>query len=98
MRNQPVLRAGARGGGGVGGGVTATADIKLRPTNNLAAQLTNAEWVASMPGSDQQKKFLLACNSCHSYQPIVNSTHDASAFLQVFDRMAGYYPGSTPLH
>ncbi len=82
----------------VRGGVTATADIKLRPTNNLAAQLTNAEWVASMPGSDQQKKFLLACNSCHSYQPIVNSTHDAGAFLQVFDRMAGYYPGSTPLH
>jgi streptogramin lyase len=82
----------------VRGGVTATADIKLKPTNNLAAQLTNAEWVASMPGSDQQKKFLLACNSCHSYQPIVNSTHDASAFLQVFDRMAGYYPGSTPLH
>jgi virginiamycin B lyase len=82
----------------VRGGVTATADIKLKPTNNLAAQLTNAEWAASMPGSDQQKKFLLACNSCHSYQPIVNSTHDASAFLQVFDRMAGYYPGSTPLH
>jgi virginiamycin B lyase len=79
-------------------GVTATADIKLRPTKNIAAQLTNAEWVASMPGSDQQKKFLLSCNSCHSYQPIVNSTHDASEFLKVFDRMAGYYPGSTLVH
>ena len=79
-------------------GVTATADIKLRRTQNLAAQLTNAEWIASMPGSDQQKKFLLSCNSCHSYQPIVNSTHDAREFLQVFDRMAGYYPGSTPQH
>jgi len=79
-------------------GVTATANIKLRETGNLAAQLTNAEWVASMPGSEQQKKFLLSCNSCHSYQPIVNSTHDAAEFLQVFDRMAGYYPGSTLMH
>jgi len=82
----------------VRGGVTATADIRLRPTTNIAAQLTNAEWLTSMPGSDQQKKFLLACNSCHSYQPIVNSTHDAGTFLQVFDKMAGYYPGSTLLH
>ena len=79
-------------------GVTATANIRLRATTNLEAQLTNAEWMASMPGSDQQKKFLLSCNSCHSYQPIVNSTHDAGQFLQVFDRMAGYYPGSTFLH
>ena len=82
----------------VRGGVTASADIKLRPTIDLAAQLTNAEWLASMPGSDQQKKFLLSCNSCHSYQPIVNSTHDPGKFLQVFERMSGYYPGSTLLH
>jgi len=74
-----------------------TADLKLAPTKNLAAQLTNAEWLASAPGSDQQKKFLLSCNSCHSYQRIVNSQHDADEFLQVFERMSGYYPGSTPL-
>ena len=79
-------------------GSTASANIKLVPTKTLAAQLTNAEWLASMPGSDQQKKFLLSCNSCHSYQRIVNSQHDADEFMQVFDRMAGYYPGSTPLH
>ena len=82
----------------VRGGVTASADMRLRPATDIASQLTNAEWLASMPGSDQQKKFLLSCNSCHSYQPIVNSTHDASKFLQVLDKMAGYYPGSTPLH
>ena len=78
-------------------GATSTADITLGPTKDLAAQLTNAEWLASMPGSDQQKKFLLSCNSCHSYQRIVDSAHGAGEFLQVFDRMAGYYPGSTPL-
>ncbi len=78
-------------------GATATADLTLNPAKNLAAQLTNAEWLASMPGSDQQKKYLLSCNGCHSYQPIVNSTHDAEKFLKVLERMAGYYPGSTPL-
>jgi hypothetical protein len=79
-------------------GATSSTDLRLNPTSNLAAQLTNAEWVMSMPGSDQQKKFLLSCNSCHSYSPIVNSTHDGAKFLQVLERMAGYYPGSTPLH
>lgn len=74
-----------------------TADIKLRKTKNLSAQLTNAEWIASIPGTDDQKKFLLSCNSCHSLQPIVKSTHDADEFVQVFQRMSGYYPGSTPL-
>ncbi len=78
-------------------GVTAGADVRLVKTENLAAQLTNAEWLASMPGSDAQKKFLLSCNSCHSYQPIVNSVHTAREFLQVLERMAGYYPGSTLL-
>jgi len=78
-------------------GATATADLTLSPAKNLAAQLTNSEWLASMPGSDQQKKYLLSCNGCHSYQPIVNSTHDADIFLKVLERMAGYYPGSTPL-
>jgi streptogramin lyase len=79
-------------------GVAANAVIKVKQTKDLAAQLTNAEWLASMPGSDEQKKFLLSCNSCHSYQPIVNSTHDANEFLQVFDRMSGYFPGSTLTH
>ena len=75
-----------------------TADIKLRPTKNLAKQLTNAEWLASFPGTDTQKKALLNCISCHNLDRIVNSNHDAAEFVQVFDRMTGYYPGSTPQH
>jgi virginiamycin B lyase len=74
-----------------------TADIKLRKTKNLSAQLTNAEWLASMPGTENQKKFLLSCNSCHALDRVVKSTHDADEFMQVFQRMSGYYPGSTPL-
>ncbi len=77
---------------------TATADIKLRAAKNVASQLTDAEWLASMPGTDSQKRILLGCNSCHSLQRIVRSSHDAAEFLQVFRRMSGYYPGSTPIH
>ena len=80
----------------VAAGQTATADIKLRPTRNLPKQLSNAEWLASFPGTDKQKKALLNCISCHDLDRIVNSTYDAEAFMQVFDRMTGYYPGSTP--
>jgi virginiamycin B lyase len=79
-------------------GTTTATDVKLRPTKNLAKQLTNAEWLASFPGTDTQKKALLNCISCHDLDRIVNSNHDADEFVQVFDRMTGYYPGSTPQH
>src|SRR6202140_3967696 len=36
---------------------TATADLKLHKTNNLSSQLTNAEWLMSMPGTEEQKSF-----------------------------------------
>jgi virginiamycin B lyase len=72
-------------------------DVTLKPTRNLAAQMTNAEWLMSMPGTDDQKRLVLDCNSCHTLERIVRSTHDAEEFKQLFLRMAGYYPGSTPL-
>ena len=77
---------------------TATADLKLGPTKNLAKQLSNAEWFASFPGTDQQKKALLNCVSCHNLDRIVRSQYDADQFMDVFNRMVGYYPGSTPEH
>jgi virginiamycin B lyase len=78
-------------------GAEAKADIRLRKAKNLAAQLTNAEWMSSMPGTDEQKRFLLNCNSCHTVERIMKSSYDADGFMQIFQRMAGYYPGSTPL-
>src|SRR5581483_344387 len=74
------------------------ADLHLRKAADLAGQLTNAEWLVSMPGSEPQKKFLLNCVGCHTLERIVKSKYDAEGFLQVFKRMAGYYPGSTPEH
>ena len=63
----------------------------------LPQQLTNAEWLVSMPGTDQQKKALLNCDGCHTLERIMKSTYDADGFLEIFERMSGYYPGSTPV-
>jgi streptogramin lyase len=80
----------------VAAGKAATSQLKLTKTRNLSAQLNNAEWLLSMPGTEEQKKFLLGCNGCHTYERIVKSTYDAQGFLQIFERMSGYYPGSMP--
>jgi virginiamycin B lyase len=79
-------------------GTAATADIKLRPAKNLAAQLNNAEWLMSMPGSDAEKKFLLDCTGCHTLERIARSTHNADEFMAVIQRMSLYSQGSTPAH
>jgi virginiamycin B lyase len=75
----------------------ARAEIKLRKVKNLSAQLTNAEWLMSIPGTDEQKRFLLNCTGCHTLERIMKSTYDADGFLDVIQRMGLYYPGSTPL-
>ena len=69
---------------------SAAADLKLRKVQDLTSQLTNAEWIASVPGTPDQKKFLYGCVGCHTLERIVKSKHDADGFLQVMKRMAGY--------
>jgi streptogramin lyase len=77
---------------------TASADIKLVKTKDLPSQLTNAEWMLSIPGTDDQKAMLLNCTSCHTVQRIVRSTHDANEFMNdVLPRMAGYGAVSQPI-
>src|SRR5207253_994035 len=44
----------------------ATVDLKLRQAKDLSAQLTNAEWLMSMPGTDQQKSAMSDCTGCHT--------------------------------
>src|SRR5712691_10320464 len=46
----------------------ATADIKAKTTKNLAGQLTNAEWMMSIPGTEEQKAGLLNCVGCHTLE------------------------------
>src|SRR2546427_7312497 len=47
----------------VANGKAATADIKLKKTKNLAGQLTNAEWMMSFPGTEDQKAELLTASA-----------------------------------
>jgi virginiamycin B lyase len=70
--------------------------IKLRPTADLAAQLTNTEWLMSMPGTPQQKRPLIECMSCHTLEQVVRSTYSAEAFVPVLARMAQYANNTTP--
>ena len=58
----------------VGADKGATLDLKLVKTKDLAAQLTNAEWMMSVPGTDAQKNSLLNCNGCHTLARVVRST------------------------
>ena len=76
---------------------TSHVDLKLVPTKNLAGQLTDAEWMMSIPGTDNQKAALLNCISCHTLERIVLSTHDADEWMQVVHRMLGYGAVSQPV-
>jgi virginiamycin B lyase len=74
-----------------------TADIKLDKTKNLASQLTNAEWMMSIPGTEEQKAMLLNCVGCHTIERIMRSTHDSDEWTQVITRMMGYGAVSQPI-
>jgi virginiamycin B lyase len=76
---------------------TTTADLKLRKASDLAAQLTNAEWLASFPGSDEQKASVRGCAHCHTLERVTRSRHDADGFVSVVERMATYPPLAFPL-
>ncbi|MEN3383738.1 MAG: virginiamycin lyase [Hyphomicrobiales bacterium] len=73
-----------------------TADLKLRKTEDLASQLSNSEWIASVPGSDQQKSVLLNCIGCHTLERVVKSAYTADDFMQLLPRMQGYVNQSIP--
>ena len=77
---------------------SSVADLHLVRAANLAAQLTNTEWFMSIPGTDEQKKTLLECMSCHTLERIVRSHYDADAFVPLLTRMANYANNSTVLH
>ncbi len=78
-------------------GQPTAADLKLRKTRNLSRQLTNAEWMASVPGTDDDKMQLINCVSCHTLERVVKSTHDADDFVSVVARMNGYAQVSQPI-
>ena len=75
------------------GGATAPADIaleKVTDLHQLADQLSNGDWLNSMPGNG------FGCADGHTLQRIVNSAHTADEWMKVIPRMATYSNGSTP--
>ena len=76
-----------------------TADLKLRKasTDQIASQLTNSEWLMSIPGTEQQKASIRGCNHCHTYERIMRSRHDADQFMGTLQRMSQHSPSSFPL-
>lgn len=79
-------------------GAPAKADLALTRAHDLAAQLSNAEWMMSMPGTEQEKRGLLNCITCHTLERVVRSKHPASEWPAVLERMANYVNQSSPLH
>jgi virginiamycin B lyase len=76
---------------------TVTADLKLRKTADLAAQLSNAEWLASLPGTEQQKASIRNCTHCHTLERVMRSRFNTDAFVSVIERMSTYPQLSFPL-
>jgi len=76
---------------------TARLDLKLRKVQNITSQMSNAEWMMSLPGTEEQKAMLLDCASCHTLERIVRSTHNAEEWAHVVMRMRGYGPVSQPI-
>jgi streptogramin lyase len=70
-------------------------ELRLRKTADLAAQLTNTEWFISTPGTPEQKRPLIECLSCHTFERIARSTQNAEALLPVLRRMVRYSNNST---
>ena len=78
---------------------TATQDLKLDKAKDLAAQLSNGEWLASVPGTDRQKDQLLNCVGCHRVERIMRSKYDTEGFLNgILPRMQSYVQQSLPIH
>ena len=77
-------------------GRTATADLKLEKTKDLASQMSSLEWAMSAPGTPEQKDHLIYqignCAYCHAWERIMKSNHTADEFVDLITRMQSYYP------
>jgi streptogramin lyase len=64
------------------------ADIKLVKTRDLASQLSDVEWLMSVPGTNDQKQYLFrTCSHCHTWAPILKSAYDTSGWMAALARM-----------
>lgn len=76
---------------------TTTADLRLRKAADTASQLSNAEWLASLPGTEAQKASIRNCTHCHTLERIMRSRADADGMAKIAERMSTYPQLSFPL-
>jgi virginiamycin B lyase len=63
-------------------------DIPLRTARDIASQLTDAEWLMSIPGTQDQKETIYEnCVLCHTLTPVMKSTYDVAGWKITFQRM-----------
>ena len=72
----------------VRGGSTTTANLSLRTVRNIDDQMTNSDWLISMPGNVHQKDLLLNCTTCHTLERIVTSRFGTQDFMGVMHEMS----------
>jgi virginiamycin B lyase len=65
-------------------------DVKLVKTKNIAPQLSNQEWIHSVPGTRDEKRILSRCVNCHSIERVVTSKYTAPELVATMERMATY--------
>jgi streptogramin lyase len=71
---------------------------KVTKTSKLAGQLSNGEWLMSVPGTREQKSMLSGCVNCHTLARVLFTHFNADEMAQVVERMAMHTNNSSPLH
>jgi streptogramin lyase len=71
---------------------------KVTSASKLVRQLSNAELIMSVPGTEEQKMALGGCVTCHTLHRILFSRHNAEEMTEVIQRMATHTNNSSPLH
>jgi streptogramin lyase len=71
---------------------------KVTSTSKLGMQLSNTEWLLSVPGTPGQKAALSGCVNCHTLQRVLFSRFSADEMAQVVQRMTRHTNNSSLLH
>src|SRR5215475_14530500 len=77
-------------------GKPAKEDLRLISAHDLAAQLSNSEWLMSFSGTDQEKSSIRACTHCHTLERVARSRYDVDKLTSVIERMSTYPQLSFP--
>jgi streptogramin lyase len=71
-------------------------DPKLVKTKDLESQLSNGEWLLSVPGERRFKEALYNCTSCHTLERVLKGKYNATDMGKVVQRMSTWAQGSMP--